>query len=113
MRTLEGDRVVMRIYISESDRHHRQPIYHEILDLLKSRKIAGATVFRGIAGFGADSNIHSSDILSISKNLPIIIEVVDSDENISRIRPLIEDFLESGLITLQKVHVAKFTSSKT
>ena len=96
----------MRIYVSESDKHNGKTIYHEILELLRNEKMAGTTVLRGIAGFGAKSHIHSASLLSLSKGLPIVIEVVDTTEQIEQVKPKIREIVADGLITLQKVHVS-------
>ncbi len=101
----EGQQVLMRIYVSESDKHNGKTMYHEIMELLRKEKMAGATVLRGIAGFGAKSHIHSASLLSLSKGLPIVIEVVDTPEQIEQVEPRIREIVADGLITLQKVHV--------
>ena len=108
MHVIEGDRFVMRIYVREGDKHNGRAVYHEIVDLLHDEKAAGVTVLRGIAGFGAGSSVHSSSLLSLSKDLPIVIEVVDDEEKIANLRPKIEETFVNGLITLQKVHAARY-----
>jgi len=108
MRILEGDQFIMRIFVNEADKIHGKALYHEIVDILRHEKAAGATVVRAIAGFGPDTKLHSANLLTLSKDLPIIIEVIDSEDNISRFRPKIEEILGDGMITLEKVHVARY-----
>lgn len=108
MHVLEGEQFVMRIYVREGDKHNGRAVYHEIIDLLHDEKAAGVTVLRGIAGFGEGSSVRSSSLLSLSKDLPIVIEIVDSEEKISLLRPKIEETFVNGLITLQKVHAARY-----
>ena len=108
MRILEGEQKRMRIFISESDKGGDGPLYRELMELFRKEKLAGATVFRGIAGFGAKSHMHSASLLSLSQDLPMIIEVVDTAENIERIMPQIDQIVPEGLITLEDVHVVRY-----
>jgi PII-like signaling protein len=109
MRIQEGQQFLMRIFVNEGDKIHGKALYHEIVDVLRNEKAAGATVVRAIAGFGADTKLHTASILTLSKNLPIIIEVIDTEENISKMRPKVEEVITEGIITLEKVHVAKYS----
>ena len=109
MRILEGDQIIMRIFVNEGDKNHGKALYHEIVEVLRNKKAAGATVVRAIAGFGPDTKLHTASILTLSKDLPIIIEVIDTEENISRMRPKVEEVITEGIITLEKVHVAKYS----
>jgi len=97
--------VLLKIYIGESDHYHGKPLYKYILEYLKANGIAGATVFRGISGFGKTSIIHTSSILRLSTDLPILIEVVDEKEKINDVRDEITGFMKEGLITEEKVSV--------
>ncbi len=108
MRVLEGDQIRMRIFISESDRGESKALYTELLELFRKEKMAGATVLRGIAGFGAKSHIHTANILALSQNLPMVIEVVDTQQHIDSIMPQIDHLVHEGLITLEKVHVLRY-----
>jgi PII-like signaling protein len=108
MSELKGQQVLMRIFIGESDKHQGQPLYQWLVEMMKREKISGATVLRGILGFGAGSQIHSSHILELSQDLPIIVEAVDTSENIERILPLIEPYIGKGMITTEKVQVVKY-----
>jgi len=105
---LNGEQLLVRIYIGESDRLNGKPLYQTIVEMLRREKISGATVFRGIAGYGARSHLHTANILRLSQDLPVVIEVVDSEDNIQRILPEIEKSVGDGLITLEKVHVIRY-----
>lgn len=96
---------LMRIFIGESDIHEGRPLYHAIVELLRGRGFAGATVLRGIEGFGRSSRLHTSHILRLSEDLPIVIECVDSDQRIEEILPALDDMIGDGLVTLEKVEV--------
>jgi len=111
MRELDGESVLMRIFIGESDRHQGKPLYHVLVEMLRSEKIAGATVLRGILGYGARSHLHTAHILRLSQDMPMIIEVVDTQDNIDRVLPEIEKLLEGGLITVEKVRVLRYSAT--
>ena len=85
MQGLVGERVLMRIHIGEADKHDGKPLYHQIVELLRHEKLAGATVLRGISGFGPSNHVHTAHILSLSQDLPIVIEIVDSKEKIDEL----------------------------
>jgi PII-like signaling protein len=102
----------LRIYIGESDRYHGKPLYLHIPHELKSRGVKGATVFRGIAGYGSHSLIHTADILRLSEDLPVVIEVVEEEEIIRKILPDIEKLVTEGLITLEPVYVVYYGHSR-
>ena len=108
MNELLGQQVLMRIFIGETGKHEGKPLYQWLVEMLKREKISGATVLRGILGYGAGSQIHSSHILQLSQDLPIIVEAVDSQFNIDRILPLIKPFIGKGMITLEKVQVIQY-----
>ena len=105
-----GERTLMRIFIGESDRvrsgpHKGKPLYEGLLLTLRERGFAGATVHRGIAGFGASARLHTDKVLRLSADLPIIIEVVETEEKIDEIRPELNRLIGGGLVTLEKVRV--------
>lgn len=108
MNELKGQQVLMRVFIGERDQHQGKPLYRWLVEMMKREKISGATVLRGILGFGAGSQIRSSHILDLSQDLPIIVEAVDSQDNIDRILPLIEPLIGKGMITTEKVQVIKY-----
>ena len=103
--------VMLRIFIGESDRYKGKPLYEQIVLKAKELNLAGATVFRGMMGFGADSHMHSSKILELSEDLPIIIEIVDTEENIDKFMPFIDETVVEGLVTMEKMKVIKYRHS--
>ncbi|NPA15954.1 MAG: DUF190 domain-containing protein [Deferribacteres bacterium] len=109
MRKIEGEQYLLRIFIGEGDRIGLKPLYRVILDKLKERGFAGATVVRGIAGFGPHSVYHTEKILRLSRDLPIIIEVVDTLEQIEAFLPELDKLVKSGTVTIEKVRVIKYT----
>jgi len=108
----EGDRTLMRIHIGESDRFKGRPLYQAIVDVLRAEGFCGATVLRGIGGFGSTSIYHTDKILRLSQDLPIVIEVVEYTERIEALLPKLDVMIEGGLITLEKVHVILHRSKK-
>lgn len=105
---IEGKGKIMRIFIGEDDHYNHEPLYHAIIKLLKEEGLAGGTVIKGIEGFGANSRIHTSRILSLSEDLPIVIEVVDKEERIKQILPKIKERVEDGLVTLEDCEIALY-----
>jgi PII-like signaling protein len=103
---------LLRIYVGESDRWQGKPLYEAIV--LKAREIgvAGATVLRGIMGYGAASRIHSSKILRLSEDLPVVIEIVDNPQIISQLLPEIERMVQEGLVTIENVGVLQYRTGK-
>lgn len=99
---------LLRIFIGESDRWEHAPLYEAIVKKARSLHMAGATVLRGPLGFGAKSHLHSSKILRLSSDLPIVIEIVDSEEKIDAFIPHIDTMVTDGLVTLEKVRVIKY-----
>jgi PII-like signaling protein len=108
----ESTAVLLRIFIGESDRYKGKPLYMHIVEMLKEEGIAGATVFRGITGFGKNSVIHTTSILRLSTDLPILIEVADIEENIAKIRPKLDEIISQGLITEEKIKIIFYESNK-
>ncbi len=105
MRGIRGQQTLMRIYIGESDKWQGKPLYEAILRLLRAEGIAGATVLRAVAGFGANSVIHTANVLRLSVDLPIVVEVVDATDRIEAVLPALDERIGGGLITLEKVEV--------
>jgi uncharacterized protein len=105
---LEGEGTLLRIFIGESDRWHGKPLYEAIVALARSEGLAGVTVLRGIEGFGADSHLHTARILRLSQDLPIVIEMVDTADNIARVLPLFDGMIGEGLVTTERVHVVAY-----
>ncbi len=110
MRKITGDQYLMRIFIGESDRYDGKSLYQYLVELFKKEKIAGTTVLRGMAGFGAKSHLHTDSILRLSSDLPIVVEVVDTKDNIDRMIAKIDTIVQEGLITLEKVNVIKYVA---
>lgn len=110
MTKLIGEQVLMRIFIGESDKHGHRPLYEALVELLRSHGFAGATVLRGVGGFGAHSVYHTEKLLRLSLDLPIIVEVVDSQEKIDAIMPTVDEMMQGGLITLEKATVIHYSA---
>ena len=108
MRILDGESTLMRIFIGENDKHGKLPMHQALLELFRKEGFAGATVLRGVAGFGAKSVIHNADLLRLSNDLPMVVEVVESRDKIDAILPMLDEMLEEGLVTLEKVHVLRY-----
>lgn len=109
---LEGQGQLLKIYIGESDQYHHQPLYHAIV--LKARELgmAGATVTRGVEGFGANSRIHTANILRLSEDLPVVIEIADQPERIARLLGELDHMVTEGLIiTIEDIRVVKYSHS--
>jgi PII-like signaling protein len=105
MQGLKGERMLMRIHIGERDKYQGKPLYEAIVHLLRDRHYAGATVFRGVMGFGASSHIHTDRIELLSLDLPLVIECVETQERIDAILPDIDQMMDGGLITLERANV--------
>lgn len=105
---IEGEGQLLRIFVDESDRWEGRPLYEAILRTTREHGLAGATVFRGMAGFGAHSRIHTTKILRLSEDLPIVVEIVDKPERIQAILPVLDRMVGEGLITLEPVHIIAY-----
>ena len=105
--------VLLRIFIGESDRHGHQPLYEAIVLKARERHLAGATVLRGPMGFGKSSRLHTAKILRLSMDLPVVIEIVDSEENIQAFLPVLDEMLGGGLVTIEKVKVIEYRSGSS
>ncbi len=108
---IEGQGKLLRIYVGESDRWHGRPLYQAIVERVRKEGLAGATAIRGIEGFGADSRLHTSRILRLSEDLPVLIEIADTAERIERIFPLLDEMVTEGLVTLENVEIIAYRSS--
>jgi PII-like signaling protein len=107
---LAGQGKLLRIFIGENDKHGRMPLYEWIVRKARERGIAGATVLRGLEGFGAHSRLHTSKVLRLSSDLPIVIEMVDTEEKIDAFLPLIDESIPEGLATVEKVEIRLYRS---
>ncbi len=110
---LEGEGTLLRIYIGELDKWHHTPLYEAIVLKARERGLAGATVVRGTMGFGAHSHLHTSKILRLSEDLPVLIEIVDKEEKINAFLPVLDEMMRDGLVTLEKVRVIKYQGNPT
>jgi hypothetical protein len=108
VRRIDGPALLIRIYIGEADHHDGRPLYEAIVERLRSHGIAGATVLRGIEGFGANAHLHTTRLLRLSEDLPILIEVVDEDARLRAILPELDALVGDGLITLERVEVLAY-----
>jgi PII-like signaling protein len=108
----DGERTLMRIHIGESDKWHGKPLYEAIVVMLRKEKFSGVTVLRGVAGYGGSSIYHTDKILRLSQDLPIILEVVESTARIEGILPRLDEMVEGGLITLEKVRVILYRAAE-
>ncbi len=103
--------LLLRIFIGEGDMYKGKALYEQIVLKARELHLAGATVVRGIMGFGADSRVHTAKILRLSEDLPIIIELVDTEENLQKLMPFLDETVQEGLITMEKVKVIKYRHS--
>ena len=104
----QEEMVLMRIFVGESDRYQKKPLYEALVELFRAEGVAGATVIKGSMGYSGKNEVHSDRFLRLSSNLPVVVEVVDSEEKIDAVLPLIEGMFKGGLITLEKARVINF-----
>ncbi len=102
---------LLRIFIGERDRWHHQPLYEALVLKARELGLAGATVLRGPMGFGAHSRLHTAKILRLSMDLPMVIEIVDSEENLNKLLPHLDEMVQEGLVTLEDVKVLKYRAN--
>ena len=104
--------VILRIYIGEEDSVSGKPLYEEIVSKARKLGLAGCTVLKGIMGFGAHSHMHSAKLLRLSEDLPVVIEIVDTQENIERLMPYLDENLGEGVVTRENVDIVKYRKDK-
>jgi uncharacterized protein len=113
---IEGEAKLLRIFVGESDLINHVPVYEKIVLEARKEGLAGATVTKGILGFGASSRIHTAKLLRLSEDLPLVVEIVDSEEKIEKFIPVLNDIFEQansgGLITMEKVNIIKYSAIK-
>lgn len=102
---LPRDGQLLRVFIGESDRHDGRPLFEVVVEEARRRGLAGATVFRGCEGFGAHSRVHTTRILRLSEDLPVVIEIVDAEEKIQAFLPVLDGLVREGLVTVEKATV--------
>ena len=112
MRVLDGEGTLVRVFIGESDLWHHRPLSTAIVERLRREGYSGATVFRGTAGFGAHSVIHTSQILRLSQDLPVVIEIVEASDRIEPLLSLLDEMVSEGLVTMEKVRIVKYSPGK-
>jgi PII-like signaling protein len=105
---IEGEGKLLRIFIGEADHWHGKPLYEAIVERVNSEGLAGATVLRGIEGFGASTRIHTSRILRLAEDLPVVIEIVDTEDRIDRVLPMLDEMVGEGMITVEPVHIIAY-----
>ncbi|MBT4513151.1 MAG: DUF190 domain-containing protein [Chloroflexi bacterium] len=108
---LPSEGYLLRIFIGETDHYKGKALYEQIVLKARELNLAGATVLRGIMGFGANSRLHTAKVLRLSEDMPVIIEIVDTEENLKKLWPFLDEVVEEGLITVEKVQVIKYTHS--
>ncbi len=102
---------LLRLYVGEKDRFEHRPLYETIVLRAREHGLAGATVLRGLVGFGASSQLHTAKILRLSDDLPVIIEIVDSEQEIESFLPVLDEMMPSGLATIEKVRIVRYDRS--
>ena len=112
MRVLDGEQVLARIFVGESDKWHHRPLSTALLERLRKEGFAGATVYHGVGGFGARSVLHTTHLLRLSEDLPVVVEIVDSQDHMDRLIPILDEMVSEGLVTLEKVRVLKYAPGK-
>ncbi len=112
MRALEREGILIRVFIGESDQWHHQPLSTALIERLRREGFAGATVLRGVAGFGARSVLHTASILRLSQDLPVVIEMVESPDRVPALQAILDEMVGDGLVTLERVQVLKYAARK-
>lgn len=107
---LEGEGQLLRIFVGENDRWHGKPLYEAIVEAARGEGLAGATAIRGIEGFGADAHLHTTRILRLSEDLPVVVEMVDRQAAIARVLPHLDEMIGEGLVTIERVDVIAYRS---
>ena len=108
---LPEEGMLLRIFVGETDHYKGKALYEQIVLKARELNLAGATVLRGIMGFGADSRMHTAKLLRLSEDLPVIIEIVDTEEKLNTLLPFLDEVVTEGLITLERVRVIKYRHS--
>jgi hypothetical protein len=105
---LPEEGMLLRVFVGETDHYQGKALYEQIVLKARELNLAGATVVRGIMGFGADSRMHTAKLLRLSEDLPVVVELVDTEENLNKLLPFLDEVVVEGLITLEKVRVIKY-----
>jgi len=105
---LPEEGLLLRIFIGESDTHQGKALYEQIVLKARELNLAGATVLRGIMGFGATSRLHTAKLLRLSEDLPVVVEIVDTEENLNKLLPFLDEAVQEGLVTLERARIIKY-----
>ncbi len=108
MRVLDGERMLVRVFVGDSDKWHGVPLWRALLDRLRAEGFAGATVVHGVAGFGARSVVHTASLVELSADLPVVIEVVEDEAHVDRLTAILDEMMQDGLVTVEKVRVVRY-----
>ena len=111
--TLDGTATRITVYLGETDRWHHHPVYTEIVHRAHAAGLAGATVLRGIEGYGRSSRIHTTRILSLSEDLPVVVVIVDTDEKVRAFLPQLDELVSEGLVVLDRVEVVRYVGRES
>jgi PII-like signaling protein len=111
MRVLDGEQFLVRIFFGDSDKWHHQPLDRALLERLRREGFAGATVLRGISGYGATSVIHTAHLVDLGSDLPVLVEIVEDQEHVDKLLPILDEMLTKGaLVTIEKVRVLRYAA---
>ncbi len=105
---LEGQALLLRVFLGESDKHQGRPLYAVLVEEARRRGVKGATVLKGVMGYGAGSRIHTATILRLSEDLPVVVEIVDEEEKIRAFLTFLDEVMQGGLVTLERVEVIRY-----
>jgi len=108
---IEGDAKRVTIYMGESDRWHHQTLHTAIVEMLRREGCAGATVVKGVEGFGKNSRIHTANVLRLSQDLPVVLTFVDTPERVDAVMPMIDEMVGGGLVVVEDVHVRRYSDA--
>jgi PII-like signaling protein len=112
MRVLDGDQFLVRIFLGESDKWHHTPLARALLERLRAEGFAGATMLQGVAGFGANSVIHTASLVGLSTDLPVVLEVIDDQAHVDRLILILDEMITGGaLVTMQRVRVLRYAAA--
>ncbi len=100
--------VLLRVFVGESDKHQGKPLYEQITLKARELNLAGVTVLRGVMGYGANSRIHTAKLLELSLDMPMVVEIVDTEENLDRLMPFLDETVTEGLVTMEKIRVLRY-----
>jgi uncharacterized protein len=106
--TIPEEAVLLRVFLGESDRHNGKPLYEAIVLKARELHLAGATVLRGVMGFGRSSRLHTAKVLRLSEDMPMVVEIADVEEKVQALLPWLEQVVSGGLITLERARVVRY-----